>query len=432
MTYIPPNPNGQTTMANSSPVVISSDQSAVPVTVSGVATAANQSTIIGHVDGIESVLGTIDADTSILAAATQIEDAAYTAAQRLSMIGGVRRDADTSPVTTDGDVHPLIYDELGRLKVSAQPASIAVYTDNITSNGDTVSYDVSRHSNITIYCTGTFSTVNVTFEGSIDGTNWFGVQGVRTNANTVETTTGNLSAAPAYAWELSVNALKNFRVRATAFTSGTQVWTFQAGSYATEPIPAVQTHAVTVTSGAIAATMAANATTTPAKARDGVAGASDTGIPNLFVRRDAPTAVTPIAGDYEIPQISNLGAQYVAPVAHTAGGATPYKLVSAATTNATSVKASAGQVYSVMVTNTNAAVRYFKLYNKASAPTVGTDTPVQVYAIPGATTGGGFTLTLPVGTAFATGIAFATTSGAADTDTGAVALSEILVNLTYL
>lgn len=179
----------------------------------------------------------------------------------------------------------------------------------------------------------------------------------------------------------------------------------------------------------LATTMAANATTTPAKAQDSVAGATDTGIPPLLVRRDAPTVLTPVVGDYAFPQVSNLGAQYVAPVAHTAGGATPYKLVSAATTNATSVKASAGQVYSIVATNTNAAVRYLKLYNKASAPTVGTDTPVQVYALPA---GGGVSIALPVGMIFTTGIAFALTTGAADSDTGAVALSEILVNLTYL
>lgn len=34
------------------------------VTVAGVATAAKQDTIIGHVDGVETLLGTIDADTS--------------------------------------------------------------------------------------------------------------------------------------------------------------------------------------------------------------------------------------------------------------------------------------------------------------------------------------------------------------------------------
>lgn len=37
------------------------------VTVSGVSTAANQTTIIGHVDGIETLLGTIDADTGTIA-----------------------------------------------------------------------------------------------------------------------------------------------------------------------------------------------------------------------------------------------------------------------------------------------------------------------------------------------------------------------------
>jgi hypothetical protein len=241
--------------------------------------------------------------------ANQTQDEAYAAGQ-VNIGGGVRRDADTSPVTTDGDVHPNVYDELGRLKVSTYPASIPVYTDNITSNGDTVSLDVSRYSNLTIYCTGTFSTVNVTFEGTIDGTNWFAVQAVRTNANTVELTTGNLSAAPAYGWELSVNALKSFRVRATAFTSGTQVWTFQPGAYATEPIPAVQAHAVTG-SGNFAVTMAANATTTPSKARDGVAGGTDTGIPSFHIRRDTPTAVTSAAGDWEPSQLSANGELWV-------------------------------------------------------------------------------------------------------------------------
>lgn len=40
------------------------------VTVSGVATSAKQDTIIGHVDGIETLLGTIDADTGNIATST--------------------------------------------------------------------------------------------------------------------------------------------------------------------------------------------------------------------------------------------------------------------------------------------------------------------------------------------------------------------------
>lgn len=122
----------------------------------------------------------------------------------------------------------------------------------------------------------------------------------------------------------------------------------------------------------------------------------------------------------------------VQPQAATTGGGTPYKLISAASTNATSVKGSAGQVYAIAVFNLNASARYLKLYNKASAPTVGTDTPVQTYMIPGNAAGAGLTLSIPVGMAFGTGIAFALTTGIADADTGAVAASEICVNLVYL
>lgn len=274
----------------------------------GAATEAKQ-------DAANALLTTIDADTSILVASQQVHDAVYATGQPLQMAGGVRRDSDTTPISNDGDVHPLTFDETGRLKVATFPGSAPSTTGNITGNGQSVSMDVSRYSNLTVHCTGTFSTVNCTFEGSIDGgTTWFATQGVRTNANTVELTTGNLSAAPAYGWELSVNALTNFRVRATAWTSGTQTWRFSPGTYATEPIPAIQTHAVTgsgtfTISGAV--TMAANATTTPAKAQDGVAGGTDTGIPPLFVRRDTPTALTPIAGDYAFGQVSANGEQWV-------------------------------------------------------------------------------------------------------------------------
>jgi hypothetical protein len=116
----------------------------------------------------------------------------------------------------------------------------------------------------------------------------------------------------------------------------------------------------------------------------------------------------------------------------TTGGATPYKLNSAASTNATSVKASAGNIYGIQVYNTNASARYLKLYNKSSAPTVGSDTPVKVITIPGSTTGAGSNITLPnIGVSFGNGIAFAITTGAADSDTGAVAANEIIVNIDY-
>lgn len=115
----------------------------------------------------------------------------------------------------------------------------------------------------------------------------------------------------------------------------------------------------------------------------------------------------------------------------TSGGLSMSKTISAASTNATSVKASAGQVYAIQVFNLNAAARYLKLYNKASAPTVGSDTPVKTILIPGNTAGAGVVARWPSGLEFTTGIAFAITTGIGDADTGAVAANEIAVNLDY-
>lgn len=115
----------------------------------------------------------------------------------------------------------------------------------------------------------------------------------------------------------------------------------------------------------------------------------------------------------------------------TTGGLSLSKTVSAATTNATSVKGSAGQVYAVQVFNTNASPRYLKLYDKATAPTVGTDTPVKTLLIPGNANGAGMVLNWDKGLVFSNGIGFGTTTGMADSDTGAVGSEEIAVNLDY-
>lgn len=192
-------------------------------------------------------------------------------------------------------------------------------TGNVTSATSTVACDVTKAANVVLHCTGTFSAVNVTFEASIDnGTTWFTVQAARSNANTVETTSGSLSAAPAYSWEISVNGYTHVRVRATAWTSGTQVWRFIPGLDAVDPTPAVASHAVTVTSGAI--------TSTPA-----------TG--------------------------------------------TNYGLVTAATTNGASVKSTSGALFEATISNNTAAPIYVKLYNKTSAPTVGTDVPIVTFPV---------------------------------------------------
>ncbi len=104
---------------------------------------------------------------------------------------------------------------------------------------------------------------------------------------------------------------------------------------------------------------------------------------------------------------------------------------SANSTNATVAKAGAGDLFGIQGYNTTASVVYLKLYNKASAPSVGTDTPVKTIPIPpnapvppGCTWANGFY--------FSTGIAYALTGAAADNDTTAVSAGAIVgLNLDY-
>ncbi|MEY2689930.1 MAG: hypothetical protein RL375_4130 [Pseudomonadota bacterium] len=220
------------------------------------------------VDQINTKTAT-QATLAALAAAVKAEDSASADGDSGIVLLAQRRDTDATAVSTDGDYGTLKMDEEGRLKVSSKPASYADITGDITAvqatigtpvAGGTVSGDVSRASNVMVFCTGTFAGVNCTFEGSLEATgdsNWFAVQAIRSNANTIELTTGALSAQPAYAWELSVNALARFRVRCTARTIGIQSWRFKQGTYATEPIPGAQVSATQTVSGGVTATLAA-------------------------------------------------------------------------------------------------------------------------------------------------------------------------------
>lgn len=54
----------------------------------------------------------------------------------------------------------------------------------------------------------------------------------------------------------------------------------------------------------------------------------------------------------------------------------------AGTTNLTSAVAAPIDLYGIIVTNTAAAVKFLKIYNKASAPVLASDTPVLTICVP--------------------------------------------------
>jgi hypothetical protein len=109
-------------------------------------------------------------------------------------------------------------------------------------------------------------------------------------------------------------------------------------------------------------------------------------------------------------------------------GVTSGRVVSAASTNATSIRSSQANLYGWVVSNVNAAARYVKLYDKATAPTVGTDTPFLTIMVPPNQT---ISTMATMGRTLTNGIGLAMTTGAADTDTGAVAADEVLATIFY-
>lgn len=187
-----PSAAGQATMANSKPVVLASNQTAIPVTQSGtwdeigindsgnsitVDDGASSLTVDGTVtiqdgggsitvDGTVSVTGvatlaeqqtqtahlaTIAGDTTDIEAAVELLDntvatmggTTYTIAQTQGLIiAGVRTDADTSIVNTTNEIAPFQVDALGRLKVEAfsgetLPVSLASVPSHAVTNAGT-------------------------------------------------------------------------------------------------------------------------------------------------------------------------------------------------------------------------------------------------------------------------------------------------------
>lgn len=117
----------------------------------------------------------------------------------------------------------------------------------------------------------------------------------------------------------------------------------------------------------------------------------------------------------------------IAPIAGTVSGATQAQIISTAAVVSVSAKGSVGNLYSIVATAVTTAY-WLKLYDKATAPTVGTDTPLQTIFVP---VGANIVLTHPVGIKFAAGIAIGASGAAAVADTTALAAGQGVISYTY-
>ncbi len=120
---------------------------------------------------------------------------------------------------------------------------------------------------------------------------------------------------------------------------------------------------------------------------------------------------------------------------HTAGGLSVfYHLDIDESPTAQEVKATAGCLYKLRITNRTTSVRYVKLYNAtAASTTVGTTTPLDVIPVPA--NASDYTVITEsfggLGLTFSTALTIAATTGFADNDTGAPGTNDVIVSAYY-
>jgi hypothetical protein len=123
--------------------------------------------------------------------------------------------------------------------------------------------------------------------------------------------------------------------------------------------------------------------------------------------------------------------------AATAGGLDSTYAISAASTNGTVLKASAGRVYTIEAWNSHTSQpRYVKLYDKATVPNPASDSALHKYTklLWGFSTPSvkSDVLTVfPHGLGFVNGISYMMTGGPGTNDTTAIGANEVIVNITY-
>lgn len=173
------------------------------------------------------------------------------------------------------------------------------------------------------------------------------------------------------------------------------------------------------------------AATNLGKAEDAASASGDVGVGALAIQQSTP-ADTAADGDYSYLQMKN-GALYVATVPTTANGLSNYVVEPAASDNHATIKAGAGQVYSIAVFNNSATINYIRLYNATTAFNGCNSATNLVWEgnIPASASGAGFIYDVSQGISFSTGISICVTGGYGQTNTTSATATAMSVNVSY-
>lgn len=203
---------------------------------------------------------------------------------------------------------------------------------------------------------------------------------------------------------------------------------------ATESVAGVQHQLVKIEFGALDAGCTPVSTTNPLpviqqnaeKAEDAAHTTGDKGIMSLGVRNTTCTDLSAnnADGDYEPVQVNAQGALYVQAQGGTTGGLTFIKKISLLNV-AFAVKASAGTLYGMIISNAAASARFLKLFNVASGGvTPGTTVPDMTIGIQANQS---INMEFPLGINFATALTAIATNLVADADNTAPTANDITI-----
>lgn len=356
-------------------------------------------------------------------------------------------------------------------------ASGNITTQNLNPNsgaptaGSTVTLATPGRAGLAIGVIGTY-TGALSVQGTIDGTNWVTIGGTTLLNVATGVLSANIPSAATSIYQTEINAFAQVRVTALGAVTGTATVALEASFNSA----VVAIDAALPTGTNILGALVANQSTNTAQINGVVPlmgnGVTGTGSQRVTIASDQTafavnstlsaettkvigtinlSAAQTLATVTTVSTVTNLA--QLGGVAVTMGSGvtgtgvqrvvlatdvpmpapnTPTALFvnSAATTNATSVKASAGTLYSIVVSNSGAAAAFLKLYNSAAAPTVGTTAIALTIPIPASSV---ITVTFgSLGQRFATGIALAITNLVAETDATAVAANQVKAAVSYL
>lgn len=278
--------------------------------------------------------------------------------------------SDTNPLPVGGGASTPLAALL--VKASDVTASGNITTQNLVPAGvatanSAIELTTDGKDTIAVQVTGTY-TGALSLQGTVNGTNWITLGGNVFQQVTTGALSATITSAAVSIFLAGVGAFTKVRITGLAAMTGTATITIR-----------------------------------------GVDG-------NSMVALDGPIP----AGSAAIGSVTVAsGAVTVTPVT-----ATAYSVVTTASTNGANIKNAAGTLYEVTVSNVTATPIFVKFYNKASAPTVGTDVPILT--IPAAANSVVAVPLGPVGKRFSTGIAIAATGVITAADaTNAVALVQI-------